>query len=97
MKTTIPKLRKTIRTVIKETYINNYGLSGLEGLKDWIEILEDSGQSEEYLGTIESYVEAVNDDNTVPNTTFNQARKDLEQLLKTGEVIEDNGLVVPAM
>jgi len=102
MKLTIPKLRKTIRAVIKETYKNSSGrpsqeLSGLQGLKDWIEMNEDMGQPEEYLGTIESYVEAVNDDNTVPNTTFNQVRNDLEELLKRGEGVEDNGLVVLAM
>ena len=97
MKTTLPKLRRTLRKVIKEmAFDSSRDQEHLKGLEDWIFNATEEGMEESYDTTIDSYLEACLDDG---ETIDRQKVEDyLEELLypsdNTEAVIEMDGDLV---
>lgn len=62
MKTTIPKLRRILREVIKESFDSQQDQEHLSGLEKWIFQSTEEGMEESYEDTIESYMDACEED-----------------------------------
>ena len=90
MKTTIPKLRRIIRTTLSEA-LNKNGLDQkhLDDLEDWISQASADGMEEDYDTTVASYMEACADDGDPVTQEFVEGH--LDEILKNHDSIEDAG------
>ena len=93
MRTTIPKLRRTVRRVIKEmAFDSSRDQEHLKGLEDWIFQATEDEMEESYDGTIDSYLEACLDD----GETIDRAKVEeyLEELLENSDGVDMEGDLV---
>ena len=93
MRTTIPKLRRTLRKVIKEmAYDSSRDQEHLKGLEDWIFQATEDGMEESYDRTIDSYLEACFDDGETIDRE--QVAAYLEELLQNSDGVDMEGELV---
>ena len=93
MKTTIPKLRRTLRKVIKEmAYDSSRDQEHLKGLEDWIFQATEDEMEESYDRTIDSYLEACLDDGETIDRE--QVAAYLEELLENSDGVDMEGELV---
>ena len=93
MKTTIPKLRRTLRKVIKEVaYDSSRDQEHLQGLEDWIFQATEDEMEESYDRTIDSYLEACLDDGETIDRE--QVAAYLEELLENSDGVDMEGELV---
>ena len=94
MKTTIPKLRRTLRKVIKEmAYDSDRDQEHLAGLKDWITQATEDGMEEDYDTTRDSYYEACMDDGDTISVQQVEAYLD-ELLANDGDIDEYGDMII---
>ena len=83
MRTTISKLRRTLRKVIKESFDSDRDQMHLKDLEAWIFQATEDGMEESYDRTIDSYLEACFDDGETID------RQNVEFYLE--ELLQNNG------
>ena len=93
MKTTIPKLRRTVRRVIKEmAYDSDRDHKHLKDLEDWIFQATEDEMEEDYDTTVASYLEACLDDGETIDE--NEVMAYLDELLENSDGVDLEGDLV---
>ena len=93
MRTTIPKLRRTVRRVIKEmAYDADRDQKHLKDLEDWIFQATEDEMEEDYDTTVASYLEACLDDGETIDE--NQVMAYLDELLENSDGVDLEGDLV---
>lgn len=95
MKTTIAKLRRTIRKTLAEA-LNSRGLDPrhLKELAEWVSINTEMGQEEDYDGTVASYMEACADDGDPVTQEFVEEHLDAVLQDDNNTIESSGGLIV---
>ena len=93
MRTTIPKLRRTVRRVIKEmAFDSDRDHKHLKDLEDWIFQATEDEMEEDYDTTVASYLEACLDD--CETIDENEVMAYLDELLENSDGVDLEGDLV---